>query len=255
VVVGALFSGALVGAIRTSLTPDPFAGDLQWTAWQTLFGDPSFGAAVVFTIGVTVAATLVSALLAIPVAAALRDTAWARTFATLPVLVPHLLVAVVAVLWIGPGGLADRLIGGMPIEVVRARSGLGIVIVYVAKEVPFLALLLLAHWGDVLRDREEAAAVHGAGALARFRHMVVPGLRSPLAIGSLLVAAFVAGSFEVPMLVGPTHPDTIATYALRATRVADLQGQAIAAAALLVASGLVVAITVPAAWLVGRRRG
>lgn len=253
-VVGVLFGGALLGAVLTSLQADPFAARYSLDAWRTLLADPSFTAAVGYTVAITVVATASSVVLALPVAVALRGRGWARSLATLPVLVPHLLVAAIAVLWLGPGGLADRLIGELPLEVVRARSGLGIVLVYIVKEVPFLALLLLTAWDDEVSAREEAAAVHGAGRRARLRHVVLPAVRAPLIVGTLIVAAFVLGSFEVPLVVGPTRPDTIATYALRTTQVADLSGRALAAAALLIATAAALVLAIVAGLTLRRRR-
>lgn len=252
--VGVLFGGALLGAVRTSLQPDPLAGGYTLEAWRAVLFDPRFAAAVGFTVAVTGVTTGLSVILALPVAAALRGRAWVRTAATLPVLVPHLLVTALAVLWLGHGGLAERLLAGLPIDVVRARSGLAIVLVYLVKEVPFLALLLLAAWDDEVAAREEAAAVHGAGPAARLWHVVLPGVRGPLIVGSLVVAAFVLGSFEVPLVVGPTRPDAIAAYALRVAQVADLSGRAEAAAALLMVSAAAFLLAVPAGAYVWRRR-
>lgn len=252
-VVGVLFGGALVGAVRTSVQGDPLAGGYTLDAWHAVLSDPRFAAAVGFTVAVTGVTTGLSVILAFPVAAALRGRAWARTAATLPVLVPHLLVAAVAVLWLGHGGLADRLLAGLPIDVVHARSGLGIVLVYLVKEVPFLALLLLAAWDDEVTAREEAAAVHGASPAARLWHVVLPGVRGPLMVGALVVAAFVLGSFEVPLVVGPTRPDTIATYALAVTQVADLSGRAEAAAALLMVTAAAFLLAVLAGMFLWRR--
>jgi ABC-type spermidine/putrescine transport system permease subunit II len=243
-VVIVLFGGALLGAVRTSLQVDPFSADYSLEVWRGLFADPSFTAAVGYTLGITVVATALSVVLAVPTALALRGRSAARSLATLPVLVPHLLVAAVAVLWLGPGGVVDRVLGDLPIEIVRGRSGFGIVLVYVVKEVPFLALLLLTAWDGGVRAREEAAAVHGGGPRARIRHVLLPAARPHLIVGTLIVAAFVLGSFEVPLVVGPTRPDTIATYALCDTQVADLSGRAVAAAALLVATAAALLLAV-----------
>jgi len=253
-VVGVLFGGALAAGVRTSLQPDPLAGGYTLEAWRAVLFDPRFAAAVGFTVAVTGVTTGLSVILALPVAAALRGRAWVRTAATLPVLLPHLLVAALAVLWLSHGGLAERLLAGLPIDVVRARSGLAIVLVYLVKEVPFLALLLLAAWDDEVAAREEAAAVHGAGPAARLWHVVLPAVRGPLVVGSLVVAAFVLGSFEVPLVVGPTRPDAIAAYALRVAQVADLSGRAEAAAALLMVSAAAFLLAVPAGAYVWRRR-
>jgi putative spermidine/putrescine transport system permease protein len=143
---------------------------------------------------------------------------------------------VVAVIWLAPGGLADRLLGGLPVSLIRDRAGIGIVLVYVYKEAPFLALLVLATMGRSLAEREEAAAVCGADWLRRVRFVVWPTIRRPLATGCLIVGAFAFGAFEVPLVVGPTYPPTVATYALQATQGDLIHGQSLAAAALLVAA-------------------
>jgi putative spermidine/putrescine transport system permease protein len=115
--------------------------------------------------------------------------------------------------WRGPGGLAERALGALPLELVRDRAGLGVVLVYLYKETPFLVLLLLASMGPGLAQREEAAAVLGATRWQRLRWVVWPTIRTPLASGALIVAAFVLGAFEVPLTVGPNYPPTLATYA------------------------------------------
>ena len=117
-----------------------------------------------------------------------------------------------------------------------------------------MGLLRLAAWDDEIAAREEAAAVHGAGPAARLWHVVLPGVRGPLVVGSLVVAAFVLGSFEVPLVMGPTQPETIATYALAVTQVAALSGRAEAAAALLVATAGAFLLAIAAGVLLWRRR-
>ncbi|MPY72475.1 MAG: ABC transporter permease subunit, partial [Alphaproteobacteria bacterium] len=196
-----LFGGALLGAVRRSLFPP--GGGLDLAPWRQVLSDPALADAGRFSLTVTAFATLIAALLAVPIAAALRHQPLVRAAFALPVLVPHLVIAVTAVAWLGPGGLADRLLGGLPFELVRDRAGAGIVLVYVYKELPFLVLLLVAGWDRETAEREEAAAMLGAGRLQRFRWIVWPAVRTPLATGSLIVAAYVLGAFEVPLVVGP----------------------------------------------------
>lgn len=158
-----LFGGAIAGAVRTSLVP--LGGGVSLDSWRALFADPAFLDAALFSLRVTVLATVVSAAAAVGVAGLLRSHGTlVRALAALPVPVPHLLVAVLAVLWLAPGGLADRALGALPLSLIRDDAGLGIVLVYAYKEVPFLVLLLLAAMGSGLREREEAAAVLGASA-------------------------------------------------------------------------------------------
>lgn len=236
--VGLLFGGALVGAVRMSLQPLP-SGPLTVEAWRSVLADPAFAAALWFTSWVTLLSTALSAAAGVAAAALLRRRGGLlRGLFALPVPVPHLIVAVVVVVWLGTGGLVERALGSLPLTLVRDRAGMGIVLVYVYKEAPFLALLVLAAWGRGVAEREEAAAVLGAARWQRLRWVVWPAIRAPLGIGSLIVAAFTFGSFEVPLVVGPTHPPTLAVLALHETKTAELAGQARAAAALLVTAGV-----------------
>ncbi len=255
-VVLGLWGAGMVGAVRSSLGVSRLSGwsaaDLD--AYRTLLADPAFWEALAFTVRITALATLLSAGLAVAMAAGLRRCGTVvQMLAAVPVPVPHLVAAVLGVLWLGPGGIADRALGGLPFDVVRDPAGIGIVLVYVYKEAPFLTLLVLAAWGPAVAVREEAAAVHGVGALQRLRWVVWPAIRAPLVTGSAVVAAFVIGAFDVPVAIGPTSPETLSEFALSATRTASLDGRPVANAALLVASLLAIGVAGAAATLLRRR--
>lgn len=234
-VVVVLFGGALTGALRTSLVP--LGGPATLDTWRDLFADPAFWDSARFTAQVALLSTVISAALALLICSGLRRRGTLqRTLMALPVPVPHLLVAVAAVLWLGPGGLAERLLGGLPVDLVGDRNGFGIVAVYVYKETPFLVLLLLAASGQGLVERAEAAAVLGVSRFQRLRWVLWPALRGPLIVGSTVVAAFVIGAFEVPLIIGPSSPTTLAEHAQRATEGDLIAGEGTAAATLLVAA-------------------
>lgn len=240
-VVVALFGGAIAGAVRTSVSP--LAGGVSLDAWRELLEDPAFSESLLFTARVAFLSTLVSVLLAVVLAGALRRRGTLiRALATMPVPVPHLLAAAVAVLWLAPGGLAERIVGELPVELIRDRQGLGIVLVYVYKETPFLMLLLLAAMGRSLSEREEAAAMLGAGPWQRLRWVIWPTIRGPLMVGTIVVLAFVVGAFEVPLAVGPNQPTMLAAYAFEATPGDVIAGEQVAAATLVLTTVIAVAL-------------
>jgi putative spermidine/putrescine transport system permease protein len=257
-VVLVLWAAGMAGAVRSSLGVSLLSG---WSAadlgaYRALAGDPLFWEALWFTLRIAAIATALSAAVAVGVAAALRGRGpTVRALAAMPVPVPHLVAAVLVVLWLGPGGIVDRILGGLPIDIVRDPAGLGIVFVYVLKEAPFLALLVLAAWGPAVAAREEAAAVMGVGPLGRLRWVVWPAIRAPLVTGSAVVAAFVIGAFEVPLAIGPTWPQTLSELALSATRTGSLDGRAVASAALVIASLLSLIVAAASAAVLWRRRG
>lgn len=239
VVVAAVFGAALIGAVVQSFQPSSLVGGgLSAGAWRTVLGDRDLWDAVSFTGRVAALTTLLSAAGGVLLAAMLRGARpGVRALVALPLALPHLVLAVAVVAWLGPGGLVDRATGLQP-DIVGGRSGLGIVLVSVLKEAPFVALAALAVWDDETRRREEAAAMLGAGPARRLLFVALPRLAPAVAVASLIVAAYSLGAFEVALIAGPTHPETIATYALDQTRAPEVGAPARAAVALLLAAAL-----------------
>ena len=259
-VLGSLTIGAVAGVVNASLRPGAIVGgDYSFDAWTEVIADESFRSSIWFTFRTASVATIISVILAVPLAFSLRHFtgSFARTAISTAVPVPHLVAASVIVTWIGPGGLLDRV--GLEIPIVGSRFGWGIIAVYVLKEVPFLVLLVHASLTKQLERREAASQSLGAGLLRRWWTVTIPGIAQPLILGSLLVTAFVVGSTEVPAVIGPLQPEAITNWSITRIRLRGPIARADAATALVTASLLVLFITgVFAAgvqWGRGRQRG
>jgi ABC-type Fe3+ transport system permease subunit len=253
-VIGLLMLGAIIGAVVQSVQPTAIAGGAaSLAAWRSVLGDPAFAWAVQFTLETTLAATILAAVGGLLIAALLRGAGPAARLAlALPVGVTHLTIAVSLAAWAGPGGIAERI--GLPIDVVGDRRGVGIVLVYAVKEAPFVALAALAVWDDATQRREQAAAVLGAGPVRRLVSVSLPRLGGAIAAAAAAGAAYAIGAAEVPLIVGPAYPGTIATYALQAAQTPDPAGQARAAVALLIAAMLALTAAAAALLIMRRRR-
>ena len=252
--IGLVLGGGLVGTAVQSIEPDSLVGgQASLAAWDAVLGDRDFAAALVFTLETTAAATALAVVCGVVLAALVRPCApRVRALVTMPVAVPHLVIAIATVAWLGAGGIVDRAVT-LQTPVVGDARGLGIVLVYVIKEAPFVTLAALAVWGDETRRSEEAARVLGAGPMARLVLVVLPQLGPAVIASALAVSAFALGSFEVALIVGPTYPGTLATYALNATLSPDPAAPARAAAALLVATLLALLAAVLAGQTLRRR--
>ncbi|MGF1600267.1 MAG: ABC transporter permease subunit [Acidimicrobiales bacterium] len=219
-------------------------------AWRRVLTDPAFADALHFTLRVAATSTAIAVIGALVVATWLRRTRWTRSALTLPVASPHLVLAALAVTWAAPGGIVDRIVGGTPVTIIGDRSGWGIIVVYAAKELPFVALVAIAALDDVTGELDDTAAVLGANRWQRLRDVTLPRLAVPLAATGLVVAAFVIGAVEVPLLVGPTSPRMLGPYALDLVRVDGPAARADAAVAVLVATALtaIVGVTLTMMW-------
>ena len=84
--------------------------------------------------------------------------------------------------------------------------GIGILTVYIWKEIPFITFMLLAVLKNMGTELLEAGATLNASRLQRFTHIILPIIAPSLGAACLIVFAFTFGAFEVPFLLGRTYP-------------------------------------------------
>jgi putative spermidine/putrescine transport system permease protein len=231
-VTGLLFGASALYGIGQSLGYLPFIGEtrLSLDAYAHVLGGGGpagreFWAAFGFSLWISAASTLLAALGALLLAAALGERGGGAPellALNAGLALPHLVWAVALLLLLAQSGLVARVAAALgliqaPAEfpvVVRDRYGVGIILHYVGKEIPFLALIVLA----VLRTQGAAyaqvAATLGAGPWRRLWRVTLPLVLPGLASGSLLVFAYVFSAYEVPALLGVRYPRALAVLAL-----------------------------------------
>jgi putative spermidine/putrescine transport system permease protein len=233
-VAGGLFGASLLDGLAQSLGDLAIIGErrLSLDAYAHVLGGATpagreFWVALGFSLWVSGASTLLAAAGALLLAVALSGRAGRAGGGDLLALnaslaLPHMVWAIALLLLLAQSGLAARVAAALGLihapadfpVLVRDRYGLGIILHYVGKEVPFLALIVLA----VLRTQGQAyaavAATLGAGPWQRLRRVILPLVLPGLAAGSLLVFAFTFGAYEVPALLGVRYPRALAVLAL-----------------------------------------
>ena len=158
--------------------------------------------------------------LATGVGLALRGT---KVMWQVPLAMPHLTMAVVVVHLLAPSGVLARVVyalggiagpGEFP-DVVQDRWGFGIILVYWLKETPFFALMAMTVLRRLSGEYDAVAATLGAGRWQRLRYVTLPLLAPAMVPATLLVFGFVFASFDVPFLLGRTHPAVLSVVAQR----------------------------------------
>jgi putative spermidine/putrescine transport system permease protein len=235
---------------------------LSLDAYRTLLSGQGvagreFWGSLAFSLWISLASTFLSAALALVVAVWLSERRggsgnvdtlalnWNLAF-------PHLVWAVALFLFLSQSGLLSRwaaILGLIqtPAEfpvLVRDRYGIGIILHYVSKEIPFLALIVLA----VLRAQPASynlvAENLGANRWQRLRYVTLPLVTPALLSGALLVFAFIFSSYEVPALLGVEYPRMLPVLALRFFNDPDLRARADGMAISLIITVIVLVVTV-----------
>ncbi len=138
----------------------------------------------------------------------------ARSLAVLPLPLPHLVAAAGAVLVLAQSGLLGRLLVALglaagPADVpalVYDRAGVGMILAFAWKELPFLALVAFTVLGARAAEAEEAARTLGARPLDVARRVTLPLLWRGLLPAAVAAFIFVAGNYEAAALLAASDP-------------------------------------------------
>ena len=262
-----LFIGGLTYGTLVSLGWQPIIGrtEISLQAYVNIMFSEQysiiFWQGLLLTIWVSFASTILSAALALATALLLRRSFFGKRFATflyqLNLPVPHVVAAIGILFLFSQSGLISRTgaqigILGMPSDfpvLVRDKFGIGIILSFVWKEVPFVGVIVLAVLQSLGVDYEDLARSLGANRWQRFRYVILPLVMPGLLSGSILVFAFTFGSYEVPAILGVRFPRTLTVTAVRFFRNPDLNSRTEGMAISIIISIIVFFLVLGYMWL------
>jgi putative spermidine/putrescine transport system permease protein len=250
-VIGGLFFGGLALGLARSFNYMPVIGltrpDLQ--AYGTLLGQPEVYRSALLSLYIAATSTLIASVLAVAAALLLRRSFAGRSVMAflfqLNLTVPHLVGAIGMLYLISQSGSFSRLafhagLISRPQDfpaLVFDPHAIGIILLYVWKEVPFIGVIVLANMQAIGTDHEATARSLGASRWQAFRHVLLPMILPGLLSASVMVFAFAFGSYEIPALLGQNHPVALPVLAYRLFTDVDLAArpQAMALSVLIAA--------------------
>jgi putative spermidine/putrescine transport system permease protein len=234
------FGGGLLSAICVSL------GSASWLEnsgvslqyYRALVADPTFVDSLLWTFYLAFCSTFIAVVLAVTTALMLRETLSRSVLVLFQFIIalPYLAAALGMTMLLSQSGLLSRLTALLGITEVPAdfialtndSLGVGIIATYVWKETPFITLLLLSGFNDRMRILEDTARTLGASPLQCLRTITLPRMLPLISVAAILVFAFTFGSFEVPLLLGPTYPESLPVKAWNAYRSTELNDRPLA---------------------------
>lgn len=184
-------------------------------AFSMMFGLPGLGTSLRLTLVTGIGSTLLA--LSIAIALLVR---WPGAARLLPVLLatPHAALALGLAFLLSPSGWISRglapLLGwGQPPDVATVNDPMGLALIFglLVKEVPFLLLMLLAAERQIPWRRHMALGqAMGHGPASVWIKIVVPQLYPLIRLPLFIVLAFALSVVDMAMILGPSHPPTLA---------------------------------------------
>ena len=191
----------IIKGILTAFKSQKLGKTGQWTTsnFSQMFSDKVFWNVVVttleFTAVVLVAVLVVGLLIALLLNWSFRGRTFVWGVLALPWGLPDIPTVLTFLLMMDPNfGVFNRIVGWFGLHHVAWLTDphwafLAVVMIVVWKGFPFYALITLSALQAVPDDLIEAAKVDGAGAVRRFRSVILPAIRPTLAL--LAVLAFI----------------------------------------------------------------
>ena len=188
-------------------------------AWSLANFDKSlelYSGDVMYTAAMVLASTLVVGLASIAIGGYLtlgqnpRSQAILRWLYRWPLFIPFIVSGQLMRTFLAKNGLLNQvLIGSGILEPLAAQSYLdwrGIVLAFVWKQTPFVALMVAGAMASIEPSHIEAARNLGAGRLRILLEIVIPQVRRTLMVGLVLSYVTMLSVLSVPLMINPNSP-------------------------------------------------
>lgn len=238
------FLGGLSHSLSISVkSPDLFGvttGNPFW-AYKELFNE-SFAKSMAVTVGIAAVAAFLAGVIGLFAALFLARLSYKwkilHIIFQLPIGIPHLLAAYLLMQVLMQSGWCARIAFQLGIidsmeafpVLVHDDWGIGVVLAYLWKEVPFIVLLIYPFIVKLIVDWKETSAVLG-GTLSQMVLWVILPILLPMWVGGMwVVFAFILGAYEIPALLGKTSLGSIPVLAFQEYTQFGLERQSVAIA-------------------------
>jgi putative spermidine/putrescine transport system permease protein len=218
-----LFVGGIVTCLLQSLGYFPVIGlrEITFKYYREVLTNPEFLRSLSFSLYISMVSSVIAVVLGVFVAHRISRYLQGQTLVKLlyklPIVVPHTVAALMIFMLFSRSGIISRAIYQLGLisyqeqfpEMVFDSKGIGIVIAYIWKEIPFVAIMVYTILRNINESFRDVAYNLGASEGQFFYYVLLP-ISMPAIISSfIIIFAFSFGAFEVPYLLGPTYPRTL----------------------------------------------
>ncbi|MCF0143071.1 MAG: ABC transporter permease subunit [Parasporobacterium sp.] len=132
----------------------------------------------------------------------------------LPIIVPHVVVALFVVNIFSQNGILARVCAALGMisdqqqfpMFIYDQYGIGVILAYLWKELPFIVYFVLALMANINGSLGEAAVNLGASRWKSFTKVTLPLCMNTILSGFMIIFVFALGAYELPFLLGATTP-------------------------------------------------
>lgn len=206
--------------------------DLTFKYYLDLFLDESFLNSLLFSFKISFISSSISLIVGVLLSYILykKYSSSNLTILKVPIIIPHMVAVLIVITIFSQGGIFSRILYNLGLLkshtnfplLINDLGGIGIILTYIWKEIPFIALITYGLMSGIDKNLVYVAKSLGAREVDIFFKIILPITKKGLITNYLIIFAFSFASFEVPFLIGPTSPKALSVKAYLEYTSADL---------------------------------
>lgn len=226
VLLGIFVGGIFLGLLQ-SFGYFKAVGLTQFTLkyYKEVLASEGFLQSLHFSLYTSFVSSVIAIILGVVLSYAIYQMKGKKTFVEnlykIPIAVPHLVAALLVYNILSQTGILPRILFELSLisdpsqfpSLLYEKNGIGIIISYVWKEIPFVALTTYAILSRVSNQFVDVAYNLGANKRQVFFYVLLPLIAPAVFSSFIIIFAFSFGAYEVPLLLGPTQPKALAVQA------------------------------------------
>lgn len=223
ILIGGVFVAGLMMGLIQSFGYFSAIGMKEFTLkyYSEVLRDSSFLSSMMFSIYIAFVSSVIALIVGVVLAYAIIQSKLKlpieEIIYKLPIVVPHSIAALLIYSMFAQSGLFARVLFALGIisdqsqfmSILYDANGKGIILTYLWKEIPFVAMVVYGVLNSVHDRLSEVAKNLGASKTQTFWYVLIPLAGPTLLSTFIIIFAFSFGAFEVPFLIGPTEPKAL----------------------------------------------
>ncbi|WP_332559582.1 ABC transporter permease subunit [Clostridium sp.] len=218
-----IFIGGVINGIIQSLGYLPMVGlnEITFKFYSEVLKDKEFINSLSYTLYISLVSSIISVLIGVFIAFLLnkvkKDNKLSYALYQTPIIIPHLVAVLMISYIISQTGIISRVIYALGIVndpsqfplFVYDNKGIGIILVYLYKQVPFVTMTVYAVLKNLNKGLRDVSLNLGASPRQTLFYVILPLLAPSILSAFLITFAFDFGAFEVPFLLGSPSKVTL----------------------------------------------
>lgn len=226
-----------------------------------LFGEDGFKDSLLLSLRLSILTTFLAGILCLILFYSLyclresgldKEARLVKNILLLPVLFPYIVAAFCLFIMFMQSGFLARICFSLGLidsmsefpVLVNDRFGIGIVLGYLWKTIPFMLLMLYPRLEEIQKRWYDLGKVYGANRFKFFVTIVFPMIKNTFATSIFIIFAYSLSAFELPYFLGQTYPQTLSVYSYLKYTKGPFEGRPEALAANFVLIAIVIIVGV-----------